>query len=249
MKAVLTTKNDLAGLTTLQSISIANRFNEWMYNTIKPFIKGRILELGSGIGNITDKVALDFSDITVSDYNPDYCSFLKNKYKHNKNISDILSIDLQDPNFFTTYSSLQNTFDTIILLNVIEHLAKDEKCVNYCHFLLKPKGNFIVLAPAFSFLYSSLDKEIGHYRRYTKNSLSLLLEKDDFSLLHKQYFNATGIAGWLVMNKWLGRKTISESSMKSFDRLVPIAKLMDKIVGKWVGLSAIAVGQKKEVAC
>ena len=244
MKAVLTTTDDIAGLTTLKSISLATRFNAWMYKTIKPYIKGRILELGSGIGNITDHLVTDFSEITISDYNPDYCSFLKNKYTNNKNIEDVLQIDLQDPNFFQTYRHLQNSFDTIILLNVIEHLEHDGKCAEYCQFLLKPDGHFIALAPAFSYLYSPLDKEIGHYRRYTKSSLAMVLQNNGFSILHKQYFNAMGIAGWLVINKWLGRTAITEGSMKFFEKLVPLAKITDRMIGRWVGLSAIAVGKK-----
>lgn len=235
---------DISGFETLQSISKAKAFNEWMYHTIHPFLKGNILELGSGIGNISDYLIRDFSNVSLSDYNLDYCATLKAKYHLNRNLKAILSIDLQDPDFRKNNAHLKESFDSIILLNVIEHLQDDEHCIDYCHFLLKEGGNLIVLAPAYSFLYSKFDKEIGHYRRYTTQSLSGLIQKS-FKILHKQYFNFLGMAGWLFFNKMLGRRKLSQSNMATFDKLVPVAKLLDNLVSNRTGVSTIVIGERK----
>ena len=234
---------DFAVFETLQSISNAPNFNYWMYKTISPYLKGSILELGSGLGNISEYIVKDFNDVTLSDYNLDYCEFLQKKFHGSPNVKQIISLDLQDLQFKSKNTHLKESFDSIVLLNVIEHLKDDQLSVDYCHFLLKKNGNLILLAPAYQLLYSKLDKEIGHYRRYTSKSLSSLLHKD-FVIQHKQYFNFLGMCAWLIVNKILRRKKLSKSSMITFNKLVPMAKVLDKVIAHKLGVSNIVVGQK-----
>ena len=238
--------NDPAGFETLESISKASKFNFWMFNTIKPHIKaGSILELGSGIGNITDFLINSYSDVTISDFNIDYCSYLKTKYKDCPSIKNIIKIDLQDEMFEQHYEKLKDNFDSIILINVIEHLADDTTAIRNCKYLLKKSGNLIVLAPAYSKLYSNFDAEIGHFRRYTGNDLTDLFRLNKMKIIKKFYFNFLGIPGWFVFNKLLKRKRISSSNMKVYDKLVPIAKVLDKLSLNRIGLSEIIVGEKE----
>jgi 2-polyprenyl-3-methyl-5-hydroxy-6-metoxy-1,4-benzoquinol methylase len=235
---------DPVGFETLDAISKADQFNYWMFQTIAPYIKGNVLELGSGIGNISNFLTLSSASISLSDYNPVYCQYLKKKFAGYQNIKAVYAIDLQKKDFELYYSELKENFDTIILLNVIEHLEDDKKAIANCQYLLKTNGNLIVLAPAFNNLYSAFDKELGHYRRYTISSLSLCFEEQPFRIVQQQYFNALGFAGWLVINKLSARRKLKSSAMKNFNRLVPLAKALDKIVRFRIGLSAIVIGQK-----
>jgi 2-polyprenyl-3-methyl-5-hydroxy-6-metoxy-1,4-benzoquinol methylase len=235
---------DPVGFETLDVISTADQFNKWMYETIAPFIKGDVLELGSGIGNISSFLIKNFDNVTLSDYNLYYCQYLKEKYSSQQNLKAVYSIDLQKENFEDQYKSLKGSFDSIILLNVIEHLKKDSKAIENCHFLLKKNGNLIILAPAFKGLYSRLDKKLGHYRRYTKKTLFSIFNLEHFTILKLQYFNFLGFGGWLVLNKFFGREKLDAVSMKNFDHLVPLAKVLDKMVGNKIGLSAIVFAQK-----
>lgn len=235
---------DIAGFQTLQSISKANAYNKWMYTTISPFLKGRVLELGSGIGNISDFILKEFTDVTLSDYDQDYCTVLKEKYSSNPNLNEVLSIDLQDPNFTKSNEHRKESFDTIILLNVIEHLSNDQLTIDYCRFLLKKGGNLIVLAPAHQFLFSKFDKKIGHFRRYSSQSLSALICKD-FNIRHRQYFNFLGMGGWFFFNTIMRRMSLTENSMSAFNKLVPAAKLLDRIISNKTGISTIVIGERK----
>lgn len=237
--------NDPVGYDTLETISKARHFNKWMYDTIHPFIKGNILEIGSGVGNISHFIVLNFNTVTLSDYNQDYCKGLKDQFSRNGNVKDIYSLDLQHPDFTVFYKNLQHKYDTVILLNVIEHLKNDAKAVENCHFLLKAGGNLIVLAPAYNFLYSKLDKAIGHYRRYSAASLASLFNKKAFEMVCSQYFNLLGAGGWLFFNRIMRKKKIEGNSMALFDKMVPLAKSLDHLTGHKAGLSAIAVGKKK----
>ncbi|MGO8056046.1 hypothetical protein AB9E30_37990, partial [Rhizobium leguminosarum] len=85
-------------------------------------------------------------------------------------------IDLTHPNFREEYKAYKEKYDSLFLLNVIEHLENDSYAVENCRFLLKQTGHLIVLAPAYQFLFCKLDKQLGHYRRYTRQTLSRLME-------------------------------------------------------------------------
>lgn len=236
---------DPVGLHTLEVISRAASFNHWMYNEFRSLLKGAILEIGSGIGNISQFVIDDGFSITLSDYNTEYVEELKRKYAETKNVKDILSIDLSQSDFENHYKELKEKYDSIFLLNVIEHIAGDEKAIQNCKFILRTGGHLIVLAPAYKWLYCKFDKELGHYRRYTLNTITALLEKQNFGIIKKQYFNFTGIPGWFLFGKILGKKMLGNSEISAFNKLVPLAKRIDKLVKKKVGLSIIITGTKK----
>lgn len=240
--------SDAVGHHTLDVIAKAGRFNRWMYETIKPYLKGDILEIGSGIGNISKYVLADGYSLTLSDYDSDYCHYLKNNFSAVQNMKDVVSIDLQHDDFYNKYKSLAQRFDTVYLLNVLEHLADAEKAIAYCHFLLKPQGYLIILVPAYRFLYCRLDAELHHYKRYTMKELTQLALWQNLRLIHKQYFNALGIAGWLLYGKLLGRKTLQDTEMGRYNALVPVAKILDTVLGKKMGLSLITVSQKEQHA-
>ena len=236
---------DPAGLHTLQVIAKADQFNKWMYETIRPYLKGEILEIGSGIGNISKFVISNRLSLTLSDYNTEYQQFLKENFSEFTNVQAILSIDLQHPDFFNHYFALKEKYDSVFLLNVIEHLEDDIVAIENCRFLLKKGGRLVILAPAYPFLFCRFDKELGHYRRYSQKKLSFFFPHNSFKILHTQYFNFIGIAGWFIFGKLLKRKMIRSGEMSAFNKMVPFFKLADLITFKKAGLSVIAIAEKK----
>src|SRR5258705_8763101 len=137
--------NDPVGEATLVVISKADKFNCWMYDTIRPFLKGEILEIGSGIGNISKYALAEQLPISLSDINPAYQHILKNKFSSSPALHGILSIDMIHPDFENAYAHLREKFDSIFLLNVIEHVSDDAKAIKNCRYLLKRQGNLVVL--------------------------------------------------------------------------------------------------------
>jgi len=244
MNVSTTASKDPVGLHTLEVIAKADRFNRWMYGQFKHQLKGEILEIGSGIGNISQLVIEEGNSITLSDYNEEYCENLKKKFSQHNNVREVISIDLLDLGFQNKYSSYKEMFDSIFLLNVIEHIENDQLAVKNCNYLLKPGGHLILLAPAYSWLYCTFDKQLGHYRRYSLKQLKDLLKKEGFSILSGSYFNFTGVAGWLLFGKIMNKKMLSSGEMSAFNKIVPLAKVVDKLLGKTTGLSIIVTGIK-----
>jgi len=231
------------GHIALQILSEADAFNNWMYSAISPYASGNILEIGSGMGNISKFFILKGDTITLSDIDPFYLDHLQKKFQTYPNVKNFLSIDLQTKEFSKRYEGLKEKFDTVFLLNVLEHLADDSYAIQNCRFLLKEKGTLIILVPAYSFLFSEMDKQLNHFRRYTTKSICKKIDAEGFNIEKSFCFNFMGIPAWLY-GKIRKFKVLPKTEMKLYNKLVPFGKLLDKITFHKAGLSAIAVARK-----
>jgi len=235
---------DDIGFSTLMNISEAHKLNTWMFESIKPYLKGKTLEIGSGIGNISAVCIEQQVPLYLSDYSDRYCQFLEKKFAAEPYIKGIFKIDLVDKEFETNQAHLLGTFDTIFTLNVIEHIDDDQQAVENCHKLLAPGGRLIMLMPAYPALYNRFDKELGHYRRYTGHTMNKLLSPD-FQVIKIRHFNLAGIFGWFLFGSVFREKKLTREQMGAFEKLVPLFRLADKITGNKIGLSVIGIGEKK----
>lgn len=235
---------DLEGLETLNVVGIADNFNRWMYNTIRSYCSGNVLEIGSGTGNISEFFLKDGYRICLSDIRENYCEVLKRKFQGEKNLLGVVQLDLVHPDFEMMYADLLGTFDTVFALNVVEHIEDDNLAIANCHKLLKKGGRIVILVPAYQWLYNSFDKELLHYRRYARKGLSKLIEQNGFKIIRVMSFNAFGILGWFVSGSIMKKKIIPSGQMRIYNKLVPVFKLMDHVLFRRVGLSVIAVGKK-----
>lgn len=235
---------DQVGQDTLNALDKADAFNRWMYDTISPFCKGDILEIGSGIGNISVQFLKENRKLMVSDIRGSYCELLRKKFGSDSNCLGVMKIDLVHPEFDLQYQPFFQRFDTVFALNVIEHIEKDHLAIANASKFLKPGGNLVILVPSYSFLFNEFDRKLEHYRRYTLKNLVLLFVNQKLKVIHSQYFNLAGIAGWFFSGRLLKRKIIPEGQLKLFNRLVPLFKLLDALVFRRAGLSSIVVGQK-----
>lgn len=242
-----TTGNLQYGTDTLEVISAATKFNQWMYDTIKPFCKGNILEIGSGIGNISQFFVSEGANITLSDFDTGYFNRLKEKFGEKQNMKGIHHIDLSVKNPEELYPGLINKFDTVFALNVVEHIEDQQQALLNAHTFLREGGRVVILVPAFKWLYNSFDKQLGHYRRYTKGSLQNLIRTTGFEVIYAQYFNSIGTVGWFMSGNIMKKKMIPQGQMKLYDSLVPFWKLIDKFTNPFIGLSVISVGKKKHL--
>lgn len=235
---------DPEGRATLEAIAGADRFNDWMYQTIKPYCKGKILEIGSGIGNISARFLGDGHELVLSDLRHAYIESLKEQFVFFDIADKVHRIDLVHPNFNNEYSDFLSQFDTVFALNVVEHIEDDYRALINIRSLLKRDGHVVILVPAYSCLFNSFDITLGHFRRYTTQRLADVQAAAGFTVIHKQYFNAAGIAGWILSGNILRKKVIPAGQMGLYNKLVPIFKIADKVIYNSFGLSAIAIGRK-----
>lgn len=234
------------GTETLEVIADAGEFNRWMYESIKPFCSGSILEIGSGIGNISQFFLNDGFEITLSDLSADYFQILENKFSHFENLKGLISLDFAEKELTEKYPRLIGQFDTVFALNVLEHVPDHEKAIKNCHLLLKQGGNLVILVPAFQSLYNQFDEALEHQRRYTKRSLEKVMAIPGFRIISTQFFNAAGILGWFVSGRIMRKNTIPGGQMRLYDKLVPLWKIGDMCLRRFCGLSIISVAKKND---
>jgi SAM-dependent methyltransferase len=240
----LSAEDDITGKDTLHSFSRTYRFNEWMFSQIYPWVKGKVIEAGSGIGNISKLFIEKEKTIVLSDIRADYQLRLKRTFGNSAFCEGVVHLDLSIANLETEHPSLIGQFQTVVALNVIEHINDDHQAIINCKKLLKKGGRLIVLVPAFSFLYNSFDKDLQHFRRYTKKTIGELYLQHGFKVLHTQYFNFAGMIGWFISGNLFRYKKIPRSQLRIFERLVPLFRLVDIVLFRIAGVSVIAIGEK-----
>lgn len=238
---------DPTGFETLEAFSEAPAFNRWLYEKTCVDVQGRILEIGSGIGNISAFLLEDHSDVYLSDLRPEYCQLLEKKFAGHPALKGVFELDLSLNNFQEKYSERIGKFDVVIASNVIEHIADDKLAIQNAGSLLTENGKLIILVPACPALYNSLDKELGHFRRYTRAGLNHLLKSTGMQISESKYFNAAAILGWWFSGKVLKEKTISPVKLNIYNRLIPVFRIIDWFMAPLTGVSVISVGIKKPV--
>jgi SAM-dependent methyltransferase len=236
---------DLEGQTTLEAISAAPRFNEWMYEVTSRRLKGRILEIGSGIGNISACFFRDGRELMLSDIRENYCDTLQAEFGNEPTCLGVRLLDLVHPDFEREYADLLGSFDGIFALNVVEHIEDDTLALANAKKLLKRGGRLVILVPAYQFLYNNFDRALEHYRRYTEGSLQKVFTANNLPIEHSQYFNVAAIAGWWFSGNLLKKDTIPTGQMRLYNALVPIFRVVDKVVFNRIGISVIVEGVKK----
>ncbi|MDX2249017.1 MAG: methyltransferase domain-containing protein [Bacteroidia bacterium] len=235
---------DQEGLETLETIAAAHRFNRWMFQTVAAnLVPGNVLEVGSGIGNISREFLNAGYDLTVSDIRENYCGYLEENLTGYKNLRDIVKLDLVHPDFEKVYSPFLGKYDNLYALNVIEHIEDDILALHNCGKLVRPGGRIVILVPAYQSLYNKFDENLFHFRRYTRTTLSALFVKNKLPVLKAFHFNFIGILGWYFSGNILKKETIPSGQMNLYNKLVPIFRLIDRVVGRQVGLSVIVVGE------
>jgi SAM-dependent methyltransferase len=135
--------------------------------------------------------------------------------------------------------------DSVVLVNVLEHIEDDRALLRTIHRILNPGGTILLFVPALPCLYGSLDEAFGHVRRYTKSALTLRLEKMRFQIVRLQYFNLPGIGPWFLAGKVLKRRSLRPSDVRMYDRWVmPWISRLERRWGPPVGQSILAIARK-----
>ena len=221
---------------SLRLISNAKHYNKWVYSLINPYLKSPVLEVGSGIGTITNLILKKFQ-VLASEYDQDYLKFLKKKYSSNKNFKGAVFIDL------TKFTKI-GKFDTVVCTNVLHHVKDDKLAINNINKYLKKGGHLILQEPAHQFLFGSLDIAQNHYRRYELKNLSRKLSQHGFKVEKSFYFNFLGFLGWLINSILLRRSTISNSQMLIIDKLIKTTSKVEDQIHLPFGLSVFVIARK-----
>ena len=225
-----------SGEQALEVMSRARWYNNWLFSIIKPKLRGEILEVGSGIGNFTGLLSKE-SNITAIDLEKKYIKKLKSKFKK---AVDIGFGDIEKGKYFFK----DKKFDTVVAINVLEHIKDDFLALDNIYKLLNKGGKLIIIVPAHMFLYSNFDENIGHFRRYSLASLRNHLNNSGFSIRTLKYLNIWSAVGWFLWMKLLRNKKMPNSPVLIFDRLGRLLLFFERYLNPPFGISVYAVAEK-----
>ncbi|MEX2251161.1 MAG: glycosyltransferase [Acidimicrobiia bacterium] len=226
-----------AGYSTLESLSATPGVARWTMEQFSPHLGGRVFEAGSGMGNLTAQL-LDRESLVVADIDERHVRAVRKRFGHLENLEAVQG-DLQDPGF---YEGLSGEFDSVLCVNVLEHLDHPDAAVTEFFKATRSGGKVLVLVPAHEWLFSEADTALGHRLRFTKTGLRKLLEDTGYVVEDLYEFNRLGVLGWYT-NKMFGRTEIAPWQARLFGFLLPMARLIDRLT-ILPGLSWIAIGKR-----
>ena len=199
----------------------------------------RILEAGSGIGNLTELFS-HHEHVACVDFDPLYVDRLRQRFGHMNN----MSFHQLDLNQLADCSELKSAqLDTIVCVNVLEHIEDDRGVLRSFQQLLEPGGQVVLLVPAHPGLYTEVDRTLGHFRRYSFEKAIEKMREAGLEVVHCSGFNRLGAIGWYVSGRLLRRSTISSRQMKVYEWLLPVAKFCERLPFL-PQLSVVVVGRK-----
>jgi glycosyltransferase involved in cell wall biosynthesis len=235
-------QRDEYGSHILARLSRAPTFNAWMADQIREYCGHRVLEIGSGVGNLTRRL-VPRTEYVATDINPLYLQILS-----------VLAADR--PYMKTTYCDvtdvasfprLASGYDTVICLNVIEHVKDDAGALSNIRSVLAERGRAIVLVPHGQWNFGTLDHVLGHERRYSRAALQRLAEDCHFQVNTIFEFNRVGTPAWFFNGKVLRRTQFGLVQIWMLDLLTPLFRRIDHLL-PFPGLSLIAVLERRNTS-
>jgi len=232
-------QESLALTVTLNQLAKLDRYNHWVYERISHALGRRVLEVGSGTGNITQFLCAEGREVTATDVVPSYRNELKRLFGDNPKVRvEKFDLTAEAPDAFVA-----DPFDSVVCLNVLEHIEDDLFALAQMRDSLAPGGKLALLVPAHRFLYGAFDRAVGHFRRYERRELAGKLEKTGFVAREMKYFSLAAALPWLINGRLLKRDYIPAGQANLANLLVPLLKL-ERLIGPPCGLSLIAIAQK-----
>jgi glycosyltransferase involved in cell wall biosynthesis len=231
-------QDDQFGSQILHSLDRARRLNRWMADSIAPHVGTRVLEIGAGIGNITGWL-IPRDLYMATDINPNYLDYLRN-FALGKPYLRVEPLNLERSEDFAPWAG---QFDTVVCLNVLEHVADPIGSLRNLRRALAPGGRLLLYVPQDQALYSTLDEALGHRCRYEPELLKRELAEAGFVLERFEPFNRFGRPGWWLNGRVLKRRHFSRVQLKVLDMLVPLVRRLDRWL-PWKGVGLVAVARR-----
>lgn len=228
-----------AGGETLDALSAAGNFNRWMADTIRPYVGERVLEIGAGIGNLTRALAPRRKSYVATDIDDEHLARLAVRFQQRPRLR-VRRCDLTSPEDFAEF---REAMDTVICLNVLEHIEDDRLGLANIYSSLSAGGRAIVLVPHDQRIFGTIDEALGHCRRYSHEELRSKMEQTGFRVERVLEFNRISRYPWYVSGKILKQQALGVGQMRLFDRLVWLWRRADRWL-PWPPTSIIAVAVK-----
>jgi len=182
---------------TADELELTPTLDRWHFELLRPYLGCKVLEVGAGPGRITALVAgaAQHDELLAIEPSPHFFELLRS------HVGAFPGVSLLQTETGRLGSEYANHFDTVYSVHVMEHIADDLRFLKEMLALTRPQGAVVVLVPALPFLFSELDRNVGHFRRYTKKMIRTLAQGLPVKIERLAYNNLLGAAGSLYFSK------------------------------------------------
>jgi SAM-dependent methyltransferase len=221
----------------LEAMSFALNYHRWIMDELAPFLGESVAEVGAGTGNFS-KLILDTGVGRLTAFEPS-----ENMYPM---LAEFLGphANASAVNGFFARPDDGERFSSVCYVNVLEHIEDDAAELRIAHDALEAGGHLLIFVPALPRLYSELDRQVGHFRRYVKKGLEATVAGAGFNIVKSRYFDIAGILPWYVNFVLLGN-SIGSGSVSLYDRLViPPMRRIERLIKPPIGKNLLLVARK-----
>lgn len=231
----------------LEAMAGASNYHRWILEVFKPFLGRYLVEVGAGLGSFSGMILKQHSCERLALVEPS-----QDMYEHlvanTRGLNSATRIDTYNGTFVQSAPAIKSESnpDSIIYVNVLEHIADDVLELETIRDTLSVAGHVFLFVPAFSWLYGAFDERVGHFRRYTKPELEGKLRNAGFKVILSNYFDFAGIAPWWLKYCLLKSAAMEPAGVRLYDRfIVPATRRLESIISPPLGKNVIAVAQKR----
>lgn len=224
----------------LEVLAQMPKYYSWIMETFAPYVSGHVVEYGAGAGTVSERLAPLARELTLVEPSANLVPLLRARFAGDARTEVI-------PEGLEAHSAgiAPETVDTVVMVNVLEHIEDDEAALKALVRMTKRGGHLLIFVPALQFLLSRLDRNLGHFRRYHKPDLveKVLGAGAEVRVCH--YFDLPGVLPWLILNKFMGSTSFNPALIDLNDRVVvPASRLLEKVVPLPFGKNLILVARK-----
>jgi len=226
----------------LEAMSFAVNYHRWILSIFEPYLGARVVEVGAGTGSFSE-LLLERRLESLSLVEPSTAMYqqLCERVAESQNVTTYNDI-------FENVAEeirLAERPDSIIYVNVLEHIADDVHELSVINKTLDAGGRILIFVPALRWLHGSYDRQINHFRRYTRTELEKKCVAAGFKVIASRYFDLFGVLPWWVKYKVLQSNNMEPGAVRFYDqRLVPIAKVLESTLSPPLGKNVLLIGEK-----
>jgi glycosyltransferase involved in cell wall biosynthesis len=228
------------GRGVLNNLTGTPQYLSWVARKLRPHVGDTVLEIGAGIGNLSARLMSRRLLYVAAEKDPLHLHALRNRFLRTPNVV-VQQLAPEEPQQF---ASMERCFDTVLCVNVLEYLDNTKGLLEAARSALRPGGALIVLAPQGPGLFGSVDRRLGHKRRYRAAEVRTLLESHGFAVETMYQFNKAGMLPWWAFSRLVRTGNINKVVLKIFDKTVWLWRRIDGML-PWPGLSLIVVARSQ----
>lgn len=224
----------------LETLLVLRRYRQWILDELQPHVGGRAVEIGAGIGTYSPDLLQRALSLDLVEPSSSQHQRLLERFA-----GDVRAHVIQCSAEQWAASAEPGSYDSVVMINVLEHIEDDRAVLKGIHRALKPKGRLLIFVPALMVLYSKLDRLFGHYRRYHRAELLDKTKAAGFEMQRCRYFDLLGTVPWFLVNRLAGATRFSAGAARLYDAIgVPVTRALERVITPPFGKNLVLVATK-----